>query len=59
VGRDGNTNSDWTTDKQLAFYRQLMGIARQREYKPGWAKHKFREKFGEFPLFTGKRPACA
>jgi DNA repair protein RadD len=38
--------TEWTLDEQMAFYRQLMGVARQRDRKPGWAAHKFREKFG-------------
>jgi hypothetical protein len=26
-----------------------MGIAVQRQYKTGWAAHKFNERFGRFP----------
>jgi superfamily II DNA or RNA helicase len=35
-------------DKQL-FHRELTWIANDRGYKPGWAAHKYREKFGEWP----------
>lgn len=31
------------------FHRELLGIARERGYKPGWASHKFKEKFGAWP----------
>jgi DNA repair protein RadD len=37
-----------TTDKNN-FFRQLLWIARERGYKPGWAAHKFKEKFGTWP----------
>jgi DNA repair protein RadD len=35
-------------DRQ-AFYSELIYIAAQRNYSPGWAKHKFRDKFGVWP----------
>jgi DNA repair protein RadD len=31
------------------FYRQLLWIAKERNYKAGWAAHKFKEKFGHWP----------
>jgi hypothetical protein len=50
VSRDRNVRpTEWSPAEQLAFYRQLLGIARQRQYKPGWAAHKFHERFGTFP----------
>jgi hypothetical protein len=27
----------------------LVHIAREREYKPGWIAHKYKEKFGHYP----------
>ncbi|MPZ31438.1 MAG: DEAD/DEAH box helicase [Rhodospirillales bacterium] len=30
----------------ITFYRQLLWIARERGYSPGWAWHKVNEKFG-------------
>jgi hypothetical protein len=27
----------------------LVHIAKDQGYKPGWAAHKFKEKFGHFP----------
>jgi DNA repair protein RadD len=32
-----------------SFFRQLLGIATERNYQRGWAAHKFREKFGDWP----------
>jgi DNA repair protein RadD len=52
VCRDRNAKSDWTADERLAFYRQLMGIAQQRNHRFGWAAHKFKEKFGAFPPWS-------
>lgn len=31
------------------FYSELLFVAAQRAYKPGWAAHKFKEKFGVHP----------
>lgn len=31
------------------FYRQLLWIVQEHGYNPGWAAHKYREKFGNWP----------
>jgi DNA repair protein RadD len=31
------------------FYGELLWIARDRGYAPGWASHKYRERFGAWP----------
>ena len=31
------------------FYRQLIALAAERGYRPGWAAVKFKEKFGAWP----------
>ena len=31
------------------FYRQLLCYSKSRNYKDGWAAHKYKEKFGVFP----------
>jgi DNA repair protein RadD len=36
-------------DEKATFYAQLMGYARSRGYASGWAAHKFREKFNDWP----------
>ena len=47
LDRDGRqTRTDCDRD---AFFRQLTYIAQERGYKAGWAAHKFKEKFGDFP----------
>jgi superfamily II DNA or RNA helicase len=38
------------------FRRQLLWIAGERGYKPGWAAHKFKEKFGHWPSFGSPEP---
>jgi superfamily II DNA or RNA helicase len=56
VGRDRSARpTDWSTAEQLAFYCQLLGISAQRGYKSGWAAHKFRERFGQFPPWEWNR----
>ncbi len=44
---------------QLAFYAELLGIAREKHYKPGWAAHQFREKFGDWPPRSFGTPLAA
>ena len=31
------------------WHAQLLSICQQREYKPGWAAYKYKEKFGQWP----------
>jgi hypothetical protein len=31
------------------FFAELLGLAEERGYSPGWASHKFREKFAHWP----------
>jgi DNA repair protein RadD len=38
-----------STDEKADFYSQLLWIAEDRGYKRGWAAHKFKEKFSEWP----------
>jgi superfamily II DNA or RNA helicase len=35
--------------EQIQFYRELKQFGVNRNYKPGWLAHKFKEKFGHFP----------
>jgi hypothetical protein len=53
--RGAPTSTQWSTAEQLAFYRQLMWIARQRQYRDGWAAHMFRERCGRFPRWKWNR----
>jgi DNA repair protein RadD len=43
-----NTSNSNYADKQM-FYSELMWIARDKNYSPGWVAHKYREKFGVWP----------
>ena len=47
---------DWTPDEKAAFHRQLRWIGRERDYKDGWAAHKYKEKFGAWPDARSPEP---
>jgi hypothetical protein len=53
LGRvDGQHNAQgtkWTPEQMHVFHRELLWVARQRGYKPGWAAYKHKEKFGVWP----------
>ena len=38
-----------TMQTRSEWYAQLLGLAQDRGYKPGWAYHKMREKWGDCP----------
>jgi DNA repair protein RadD len=38
-----------TADEKLKFFQELLWIAREKGYQPGWAAHKYREKFSVWP----------
>jgi superfamily II DNA or RNA helicase len=42
--------------EKTEWHAMLAGIASERGYKPGWAAHKFKEKFGDYPPW-GASPA--
>jgi hypothetical protein len=49
-------------DEKQDFYSGLLMIAKQRGFKEGWVSHKYREKFGEWPVGLdriSKRPSKA
>lgn len=39
----------FTKEQMTAFLGELMWVAQNKGYKPGWAGMKFKEKFGKFP----------
>jgi superfamily II DNA or RNA helicase len=50
VNKNGSTVGHYATPADMAaWHRQLTAIAMDRGYKPGWAAHKFKEKFGQWP----------
>jgi DNA repair protein RadD len=50
---DRNRRSRPSGQDRRQFLRELMWIADEKGFKPGWAAHKYREKFGEWPSFSG------
>jgi superfamily II DNA or RNA helicase len=38
------------------FHAMLLWIANERSYKPGWAAHKYKEKFGAWPPWGSSPP---
>jgi DNA repair protein RadD len=47
VGRDGKAKKN--NDAPREWHAMLVAIAEERNYKAGWAAHKYKEKFGNFP----------
>jgi hypothetical protein len=45
--------AEFTAEDRLRFYRELLGYAREKGYKPGWASNKYREKFLVWPNAHG------
>ena len=39
------------TDRRI-FFQQLRSVQQTKGYKKGWAAHKYREKFGDFPPWS-------
>lgn len=54
VGRDRTTKASRADREQ--FFAMLLGHCRDRGFKPGWAAHKYKEKFGTWPA-NGMKPA--
>lgn len=46
----------WTPEEKDEFLCELTAIASMRRYQPGWAAHKFKEKFGHWPARPCRRP---
>jgi len=43
---------DMSQADKSGFYSELLGVAKDRGYNPGWAFHKYKEKFGIQPANT-------
>jgi superfamily II DNA or RNA helicase len=56
TGRN-NRKDAASNDERASFYAQLKGYAQERGYSSGWAAHKFREKFGDWPNDCRNVPA--
>lgn len=44
-----------TSDEKREVYAMLLHVARSRQYKDGWAAHKYRTRFGVWPATTFPR----
>jgi superfamily II DNA or RNA helicase len=53
------THLEPAQQEQLVFYVELLGIARERGYKPGWAAHNFKNCYGDWPPREFTRLAAA
>lgn len=58
LDRNGNPrkhvkNPVWEPE---SFYKQLLWYCQERGWAPGWAAHKYREKFGNWPSRGWKEP---
>lgn len=45
----GKSSGGATVADRIMFYRELKYIARECGYQIGWAKHKYKERFGGWP----------
>jgi superfamily II DNA or RNA helicase len=45
---------NWRIDEKRAFFAELKGYARDRDYKEGWAANKYRERIGVWPDWSIK-----
>jgi DNA repair protein RadD len=58
----GSRKHEWSPAARAQFHSELVWIAEQRQYKPGWVSHKYKEKFGSWPSarsVTPKEPSDA
>lgn len=51
VELNGTTSdvSTHTPQERFTFFRELTGYAEAHAYKPGWAAHKYKERYGSWP----------
>lgn len=47
--RSKASGRQYTHLEKEQFYAELLGYARDHDYKSGWVSHKYREKFGVWP----------
>jgi superfamily II DNA or RNA helicase len=56
---DRNRQPIVATADKVRWQRELIHIANSRGYRPGWAAHKYREKFGHWPKRNDVHPLPA
>jgi superfamily II DNA or RNA helicase len=54
--KQANANKHWTWEAKESFFGQLKWHAEVKGYKPGWAWHKYEDRFGVLP--TAHRDAA-
>jgi superfamily II DNA or RNA helicase len=54
--RGGVVENDTSATDKMLFHGQLLWIARERGYNPGWVAHKFHDKFKTWPARNDVRP---
>lgn len=57
IGTTKKKADKYTAQQKADWYAQLIGYANFRGYKPGWAFHKYKEKFGVQPSMQKPKPA--
>lgn len=56
-GEEGQKRArKWTKADKQRWYSMLLGHARAKGYKDGWAAHKYREKVGVWPKGLNRTP---
>lgn len=54
--RNRRNNPEASPERKRDFYAELLWIAAEKKYNGGWASHKFKEKFGDWPTFRHIAP---
>lgn len=57
IGPSARKKDKHTAEQKADFYAELLGHAQERGFKPGWAYHKYRDKFGVAPSAAKPEPA--
>lgn len=47
--RKKKKNLEWTADQKIKFYGELKFYCEQKNFKPGWAAMKYKERLGVWP----------
>jgi superfamily II DNA or RNA helicase len=47
--KKGKKKHEMTIFDREIFFRELLGIAEEKSYKPGWASMKYKDRFGTWP----------
>lgn len=56
VTREGQLLAQMSAEQKRSFHAQLLWIAADKGYKPGWAAFKFKEKFYHWPARPNPAP---